>query len=180
MDIIHFLFFLALCFAGGLIGQWLKLPVGAILGAMFAVGLAKTFHLLAFESSRLLTFFMQVTLGTMVGLSFIKLSLQQIKKLAASLVVITFSVFILSIGAGLILSLLPGLSANIAVLSAAPGGMIEMATIAKTLSLNAPVVIMLHLVRVLAVMTVFPLILQYLYERQRKKGGIIDETLDHH
>lgn len=180
MDGLQFLLFLLLCFVGGYIGLILRLPVGSILGAMLAVGLAKTFQLLSFESSQALTFFMQITLGLMVGLTFRKLSLQQMKSLAASLVVITFSVFIITIGAGLIISLFPNLHTNLSLLSAAPGGMIEMATIAKTLSLEAPVVIMLHLCRVLAVMTIFPLLLQYFYSRQLKKGRIVNETLDHH
>lgn len=180
MDILQFLFFLLLSFAGGYIGHLLRLPVGYILGSMFAVGLAKTFQLLSFESSTIQTFFMQITLGLMVGLSFQKMSLEQIKKLATSLVIITISVFILTFGAGFVISLFPNLAINLSLLAAAPGGMIEMATIAKTLSLEAPVVIMLHLARVLAVMTIFPLILQYFYTRQLKKGRFVNETLDHH
>lgn len=181
MEFMPFLFFLLLCFAGGTIGQWLKIPVGAILGAMFAVGIAKTFHLLSMASTPLLTFCMQVTLGLMVGLTFSKISIEQLKRLAKSLIVITVSVFVVTFGAGLAVSLFPNLSTNLSLLSAAPGGMIEMATIAKTLSLEAPVVIMFHLARVIAVMTIFPLLLQYFYSRQvEKKGSAGYETMDHH
>lgn len=180
MEIIQFLFFLTLCFVGGVLGNKLKLPVGYIIGAMLAVGMAKTFQWLTIETSIVMSFMMQVTLGLMVGLTFLKLSIEQLRKLATSLVVITFSVFILTIGIGLLLSNFDTLSPNVALLSAAPGGMIEMATIAKTLSLHAPVVIMLHLTRVLAVMTIFPLLLQYLHDRQVKKGSGSSETLGHY
>ncbi len=180
MDVLQFILFIALSVIGGTIGQKLRLPVGTIIGAMFAVGLAKTFHLLTLETTVPMAFLLQVMLGLMVGLTFMKLSVAQLRQLATSLVAITFSVFFITLVSGFILAKVSSFDQSVSILSAAPGGMIEMATIAKTLSLHAPVVIMLHLIRVLSVMTIFPILLDYLYRKEVQKGGKQYETLGHH
>ncbi|WP_418198900.1 AbrB family transcriptional regulator [Alkalihalobacterium sp. APHAB7] len=180
MDVLQFILFIVLSIIGGTIGQKLRLPVGTIIGAMFAVGIAKTFQLLTLETTVPMAFVLQVTLGLMVGLTFTKLSVYQLRQLATSLVAVTFSVFLITIGSGLLIATLSPFEQGVAILSAAPGGMIEMATIAKTLSLHAPVVIMLHLIRVLSVMTIFPILLEYLHRKEIQKGGSPYETLGHH
>ncbi|MDE5412549.1 AbrB family transcriptional regulator [Alkalihalobacillus sp. MEB203] len=180
MDVLQFILFIALSIIGGTIGQKLKLPVGTIIGAMFAVGFAKTFHVLTLETTLPMAFILQVMLGLMVGLTFMKLSVYQLRQLATSLVAVTFSVFFITIGSGILIATLSPFEQSVSILSAAPGGMIEMATIAKTLSLHAPVVIMLHLIRVLSVMTLFPILLDYLYRKEIQKGGSPYETLGHH
>ncbi|WP_078430289.1 AbrB family transcriptional regulator [Alkalihalobacterium alkalinitrilicum] len=180
MDVLQFILFITLSIIGGTIGQKLKIPVGTIVGAMFAVGLAKTFQLLTLETTVLMSFLLQVTLGLMVGLTFLKLSVTQLRQLATSLVAVTFSIFFITLGSGVLISTFSSFELSDAILSAAPGGMIEMATIAKTLSLHAPVVIMLHLIRVLSVMTIFPILLDYLHRKELQKGGSHYETLGHH
>ncbi|MBU8904974.1 AbrB family transcriptional regulator [Desertibacillus haloalkaliphilus] len=179
MDFFQFLLFIFLSIIGGYIGMWLRLPVGSIIGAMFAVGLAKTFMVLQLEQTVVISFFMQTTLGLMVGLNFLSLSLNELRKLSISLVAITGSVFVMTIGIGYVVATFTGLDTGLTILSAAPGGMIEMATIAKALSMHAPIVIMLHLTRVLSVMTIFPILLEFIYRRQNKHGGNQLETMGH-
>jgi uncharacterized membrane protein AbrB (regulator of aidB expression) len=50
-----------------------------MIGALFAVGISRHFELLSFHTSTPLTFMVQLLLGTMFGLSFIKLTKEQIK-----------------------------------------------------------------------------------------------------
>jgi uncharacterized membrane protein AbrB (regulator of aidB expression) len=55
--ILQFFLFIAVAVLGGIIGTHLKLPVGTMIGAMFAVGISRHFELISFHTSTPLTFF---------------------------------------------------------------------------------------------------------------------------
>lgn len=167
MVILDFLLFFVIASLGGFVGTFLKLPVGTMIGAMFAVGISKHFEILSFQTSTALTFFVQLILGTMFGLSFIKLSKEQMRKLFVSFSIIILSVLVMSIGTGFIVSKLTFLDLGTSLLSSAPGGIPEMAITAKALKLEAPVVVVIHLIRVILVMSFFTLLLNHFYKKEK-------------
>lgn len=164
--ILQSLLFMLIATIGGIVGNYLRIPIGTLIGAMFAVGISKHFGLLAFQSSTILSFFIQMLLGIMIGLSFIKLTKEQFKKLLVSFTCIIISVFVMGVGTGFLVSKLTFLHAGLSILSSAPGGIPEMALTAKALGLDAPVVVVIHLIRVILVMSVFTFLLNYFYKKQ--------------
>jgi uncharacterized membrane protein AbrB (regulator of aidB expression) len=113
----------------------------------------------------------QLLLGTMFGLSFIKLTKEQIKKLFVSFSMIICSVMIMSVGTGFIVDKLTFLDLGTSILSSAPGGIPEMAITAKVLTLEAPVVVVIHLIRVILVMSFFTILLNHFYKKEKEIGG---------
>jgi membrane AbrB-like protein len=164
--ILLFFLFIGIASLGGLVGNYLRIPIGTLIGAMFAVGLSKHFSILSFQSSTILSFFVQMLLGIMFGLSFIKLTKVQLKKLLISFSII-ISVIIMGAGTGFIVSKLTFIDSGLSILSAASGGIPEMAMTAKVLHLDAPVVVVIHLIRVILVMSVFTFLLNYFYRREK-------------
>jgi membrane AbrB-like protein len=165
--ILQFFLFIGIASLGGLVGNYLRIPIGTLIGAMFAVGLSKHFSLLSFQSSTILSFFVQMLLGIMFGLSFIKLTKAQLKKLLISFSIIILSVVIMGAGTGFVVSKLTFIDSGLSILASAPGGIPEMAMTAKALRLDAPVVVVIHLIRVILVMSVFTFLLNYYYRKEK-------------
>jgi membrane AbrB-like protein len=164
---LQFFLFIGIASFGGLVGNYLRIPIGALIGAMFAVGLSKHFGLLSFQSSTILSFFVQMLLGVMFGLSFIKLTKEQLKKLFISFSLIIISVLVMGVGTGFVISKLTFLDSGLSILSSSPGGIPEMAMTAKALRLDAPVVVVIHLIRVIVVMSFFTFLLNYFYRKEK-------------
>ncbi|MGG0718615.1 AbrB family transcriptional regulator [Robertmurraya massiliosenegalensis] len=176
MIFLQFSLFLTIAALGGIIGSYLKLPLGTMIGAMFAVGISKHFEILSFQTSTPLTFIVQLLLGTMFGLSFIKLTKEQIKKLFFSFIFIFCSVILMSVGTGFLVDKLTFLDLGASILSSSPGGIPEMAITAKALKLEAPIIVVIHLIRVIVVMSFFTILLNYFYKRDKE----IDTELNKH
>lgn len=143
--------------------------MGAVLGATLMVGVGKAMHWLEFEPSSTLSFFVQIALGIMIGLSFTKLSKKQFSRLNKSIVFVILVIIMMTVGTGAIVSSFDEVSLPVAVLSSAPGGMVEMATMAGALGLEVPAVIFLHFVRLLIVMVTFPYIISIFTDTSAKK-----------
>lgn len=161
---------------GSFIGYRLKIPMGSVLGAMLLVGAGKALSVLTLVSNTPLSFLVQLLLGMMIGLSFKRLSKKQFIEVRNSLVFVIFSVVLMTILTGYIVSSFPVLSLAVSILSSAPGGMVEMATMANALELEAPIVIFLHFIRLLLVMLLFPQIIKYFYTLQKLSLNQLNTT----
>jgi len=144
--------------------------MGVMMGAMIAVGSGKYFDLLSMKPHPLLSFFIQWMLGGMVGLSFFKLSMGQVKKLMHAIYWVVSGVFAMSFLSAFLVNQLTDLDFRSALLSSTPGGLPEMATLAQALALAAPLVAALHLFRMLAIMSVLPLLVKWMNKWLGGKG----------
>lgn len=143
---------------GGIIGIKLKIPAGALVGAMLAVAavnigtgrgeLPQSFRILA-----------QIVVGGMIGLNFSMDTIQGLKNLLlpASIVVVGLTVF--SIILGFTLSKLTGMDLTTALFSVSPGGLTDMTLISGAYGADTPTVALLHLMRLLTVITVLPAVI---------------------
>lgn len=164
-----FLLFLVLSFIGAAIGSKLRLPIGTLIGAMLAVGMIKVFDLFEFSSFPGLPFMIQLLLGLMLGLTFIKIKLETIRQLGKGLAIL-FVGFIMMIGiSAFFVYHLTGFDFKLMLLSSAPGAVVEMATLAQAYDLNSPIVVALHLVRVIVVMSLFSLLLKFILNAKVKE-----------
>lgn len=111
------IFYLILALIGGAIGYITRLPVGVVLGSMFAVGLAKYFDILHLERTVSISFVIQVLLGAMLGLSLIKINKQQLITLGKSLAVVVVIVVIFTGVAGATLGWMTGTNPVLATLA---------------------------------------------------------------
>lgn len=175
MNFISFLLFLLISSIGGYLGYIFKLPVGVILGSMFAVGLSKYFDLLVFEPTNWLSFSNQVMLGLMLGVAFVNIDLKQIKELKLGLVFIAIGVFMMTFVTGFTISYLTPLDSETSIISSAPAAIAEMSILANALGLNTPIIVILHLVRVVSVILIFSFILKYSYKKISKQDEIAIE-----
>ncbi|MGG0670353.1 AbrB family transcriptional regulator [Sporosarcina koreensis] len=156
------LLFILLSYIGGRIGLRLKLPAGALLGAMLFVGGFKILGTVELNDvSPLLRIATQIALGTMIGLHFKKDILNlPIKRLAAFLIV----------GIG---SILTALLVNIVfhyfgittfitgLIAVAPGGLAEMITLSDSVQSDTQIVVIVHLIRFLIIMLSFKSLLKW-------------------
>lgn len=154
--------FLLLSFVGGTIGLHLKLPAGALLGAMLFVGGFKLLGTVELtDVSPLLRIATQIALGTMIGLHFRKSILMLPKKRLVAFLIV---------GIG---SILTGLCINAVfyhfgiatyltgLIAVAPGGLAEMITLSDSVQSDTEVVVIIHLIRFLVIMLTFKSLLKW-------------------
>lgn len=151
--------------------------MGTIIGSMIFVGLGKTFSIIQLESSVTLSFLVQVSLGIMIGLSFTKLTKNQLQEIKNSILFIVISVMMMTVVTGLIVSYITSVPLSVSILSSAPGGMVEMATMAEGLGLEAPSVIFLHFLRLLIVMLIYPSVIKYISRLLFPVGEVKDNII---
>lgn len=175
MDVLNFLFFIIVAALGGYLGYVLRLPMGVILGSMLAVGLSKYFGYLTFERNPWLSFANQVMLGIMLGVTFVNLDIQEIKKLRWGLFLILIGVLIMTFATGFVIQYISPLDGKTAIISAAPAAIAEMSILANALELNTPIIVILHLIRVVSVVFIFSLLLRYVHNKILTKKAAKEE-----
>ncbi|WP_096439061.1 AbrB family transcriptional regulator [Alteribacter populi] len=168
MDYVLFIFYSMM---GGWLGQRLKIPMGAFLGAMGAVGLWKIYAESLFTAGDSILFIAQVLLGTMIGLSFSHFDKQELKKIFSGLVVLSIGVLCIIFGIGWLLSYTSNISPKVAIIAAAPGSIAEMATLANEMKLDPLVVVSLHVVRVVTVVFLLSLFVNYMNKKKNALRG---------
>ncbi len=151
---------LTLCVAtiGGIIGIKLKIPAGALVGAMLAVAAIKigtgrgelpyTFRLVA-----------QIFVGGMLGLNFSMDTIQGLRNLILPATIVVIGLTLFSVILGFTLSKLTGIDLTTALFSVSPGGLTDMTLISGAYGADTPTVALLHLMRLLTVITVLPTII---------------------
>jgi membrane AbrB-like protein len=92
--------YLGLGLLGGLLGAKLKIPAGALIGAMLTIIFFKMFMKVHWDIPRSFTFVLQVFLGIMVGASFQPELVQVIKKIAIPVIISC----VVLVGTGVILA----------------------------------------------------------------------------
>ncbi|SKC84791.1 AbrB family transcriptional regulator [Maledivibacter halophilus] len=145
--------------AGGYIGIKLKVPAGALIGAMFFVAIynvytgqgniPKNFKLAA-----------QIVVGGMIGLNFTMDTVQGLKKLIIPALMLVIGLTLFSISLGFIISKLTGLDLITALFSCSPGGLTDMTIISEAYGAQTHKVALLHLIRLITVITVLPLVIK--------------------
>jgi membrane AbrB-like protein len=147
--------------AGGLLGYFLRIPAGTMLGAMVAVGIYNVIGSQAYMPA-VFRVAAQIILGCMLGMSINRGTLGELKLLAAPALVVVVSVMLFCLGMGFILHKFFGLDLATAFFGCAPGGMSEMSILALTTGADGPKVALLQLIRMLSIVSFLPSILAFL------------------
>ena len=158
VDVNHFLITLLVGSIGGFIGYKLRIPAGAMLGSMLAVGIYSTLGFQVYMPYQV-RLGVQIGVGCLLGLSLNRETLKQLKTLILPALIITVSLLICSLVTGFILYKLCKLDIYTAFLSSSAGGMMEITMLAVTMGADGPKVAVLHLVRMITVVSIIPLLL---------------------
>lgn len=147
--------------AGGYLGIKLKIPAGAMIGAMIFVGV---FNVFTGEGEIPPNFKLvaQIVIGSMIGLNFTMESIKGLKDLVLPAIVLVIGLTALSIGLGLIIHKFTGVDLPTALFSASPGGIADMTIMSESFGAQTHIVALLHLVRLTTVLTVLPIVIKVL------------------
>ena len=154
---------------GGLVAYKLRIPAGAMFGSMLAVGIYSSlgFHVFMPSQARIGA---QILVGCLLGLSLNRNTFIQLKSVIIPALVIVTSLLIGGLVTGFILFKFCGLDIHTAFLSSSAGGMTELSLLALALGGDGPKVVLLHLIRLLAVVFTMPAIL-HVFGKLFKKGN---------
>jgi membrane AbrB-like protein len=152
----------AVAVAGAWIFERLRVPSGALLGAMTAVAAVNLSGRLPVEDlpgpARFLAF---AGLGWSIGAAFTPETLAQLRSAAGSVV---FVVVLLLVAGGLLawgLVTVTGIDPATAFLAASPGALSQMIAISETTGANSPLVATVHIVRVFSVVLLSPFFVRF-------------------
>ena len=145
--------------AGGLIAHRLRVPSGALLGSMVAVGI---YNCLGFDSYMPVQarIGVQIVIGCLLGLRLNREAFVQLKTVIRPVLIIVPSLLTFGMVTGFILHKVFGFDVYTAFLSSTPGGLTELSLLAATLGGDGPKVAVMHTFRLITVVTTTPFIMR--------------------
>lgn len=149
----------ALALAAGL--QWLRVPAGALIGAMVAVGALSAAGVEPVRVPEPVRFLAFVVIGWLIGQQFGR---DTVAVLRGALLPVLITVVVL-LGTGALVALVLralGVDPTTAFLAASPGAISQMAAFSTDVGADGPLVTTVHLARVVAVILVAPLAVKLL------------------
>jgi len=154
--------YLGLGLVGGALGAKLKIPAGALIGAMLTIILFKMTMKMHWEIPKGFTFALQVFLGIMVGATFQPELLHVMKKIALPVIISC----VVLVGAGILMAAvfakLGLLDIGTAYLGTSPGAMSALIVMALDSGAQPMLVVCFHFFRVVFVILTAPLIFKWI------------------
>ncbi|MQA87176.1 MAG: hypothetical protein GEV03_21745 [Streptosporangiales bacterium] len=160
--VMHLFATVAAALAGGWIAERLKLPAGSLIGAMVAVAALRFTPINVVELPNGVRFVVFCFLGWTLGQGVTPDLLATIRR-AAVPVLVCVGLFII-FGAVLAVGLwrFGGFDPATAMLATAPGGLAQIGALSVATNAQVPVVLAIHLLRVISVVVIAPVLLRYL------------------
>ena len=149
---------------GGLIFLRLKIPAGAMIGAMIGVMVFNILSESAFYPDALRKY-VQIFSGILIGTRIQRKDISELKKVIVPSILLIISLFVLNLVFAALFTQFGGLDINTSLFAATPGGMSDMALIAEDLGANTAQVAMLQLTRILFIISIFPSLFKWLSTR---------------
>ncbi|MCP8615923.1 AbrB family transcriptional regulator [Salirhabdus salicampi] len=159
MNIVQIIF---LAILGSLIGYYLQIPIGVLVGSFVFVLIAQLAWLHMNPLPKKVRFYAQVLIGGVAGLNINRDILVQFKDLIIPSILSVILHILFSIGMAYILIKFLRTDRVTAITSIIPAGMSEIIFIAKELETDVQLVIITHLYRVMMIITLIPLLMKFL------------------
>ncbi|NJL82934.1 MAG: hypothetical protein HC890_08190 [Chloroflexaceae bacterium] len=158
-----YLWTLLIGLAGAAIGYGLKIPAGALVGSMLAVGIFNATERVPIPNfSPQIRLIFQLGLGILLGSKLSPDILVLFKDLWRPALLCAAIAIVSGVASALIISRFTGIEELTAFLSTAPGGMSDMSLIALDMGAKISVVMTIHLVRLISVVAIVPLLVKLL------------------
>ena len=147
--------------AGGLIGHFLQLPAGVLVGSMLAVGI---YNCLGFESKMpdQVRIGGQIVIGCLLGLNLNPESIMELRTIWAPALSIVALLLFSGCFTGFLVHKICKVDINTAILGSSAGGLTELSVLASSLGVDGPKVAIIHLVGILTVITLMPVLITLL------------------
>ncbi len=146
---------------GGLLFARFRFPAGLLVGGIVAVSLLNiaTDKVVA---PTYLTTILQILSGTLIGSSFSKKDVLEIKKLLLPAVLLVTGMLLNNLLIGVVVAAVSSLDLTSALMGAIPGGVTESVIMADQLGANVPAVAVMQLSRLLFSLVLFPSLIKFL------------------
>ncbi|MBE6013503.1 MAG: AbrB family transcriptional regulator [Lachnospiraceae bacterium] len=149
---------LSFCSIGGLTGYFLGLPAGAMVFSMLFAVIINLLYRYSYMPIQM-RFFSQMLSGVYLGLKITKASLIGISNSMGSVVIMLISIITTPIIFGYITHKITKLDLGTSLFACTPGGMSEMTILADDMGFDFVKVSIIHLARMLVVISIFPYII---------------------
>ena len=150
---------------GGLTGYFLRLPAGVLVGSMLAVGLCNCFGgRLGFQAymPAKVRIGGQILIGCLLGLNLNPNTIMELRTIWAPALAIVVILLVSGCFTGFMVHKICKIDLCTAILSSSAGGLTELSVLAASLGVDGPKVAIIHLIRIITVITTMPLILTVL------------------
>jgi hypothetical protein len=154
---VNYVWTLLIALLGSLIAVKLKIPAGALVGSLVAVGTVNSLGWLSVpqwpQGTR---FCLQLGLGILLGSTITTDTFTTLRELWRPACMAAFITICSGVIAGCSISRILGMERLTALLGSAPGGMTDMSLIALDMGAQGPAVVVMHLTRLVAVIAIVP------------------------
>jgi membrane AbrB-like protein len=146
---------------GGIIGIKLKLPAGALFGAMVATAVYNLLTNKGYVPPQANTV-LQIVIGASIGLNFNTETIKGLGSIFGAAVIMVVGLMVFSLLLGLVISKVTGIDLITALFSASPGGLANIVLISDAYGAQAHVVALLHTLRLVTVVVFMPIIVKFI------------------
>lgn len=155
--------------AGGVAGRKLKLPVGAMTGALLAVIAVRLIFQYGYlpEQTKVA---LQILSGALIGSRVTWHDISELKKMWLPVVVLIIGMVLMNLGSAGMMNAWGTVDFVTAYFSSAPGGLQDMALISADFGADTLIVSICQVCRVLYILIVFPGLYRFIYKRKLYPG----------
>lgn len=146
---------------GGIVGIKLKIPAGALFGAMVFSAVYNLITNAAYVPPKM-EMILQILIGTIIGLNFSMETIKGLRPVLFSAVIMVTGLLIFSLLMGWIISRVTGMDLITALFSTSPGGLSNIVLISDAYGAQAHIVALMHTLRLIAVVVFMPLIVKFI------------------
>jgi membrane AbrB-like protein len=147
---------------GGLVGLRLRIPSGALIGAMVTVAVANVAGVTSDELGTPYLIVAQIILGAIIGSKFDQETVRQLGAAWVSSLIVMVCLIMSSLGIGWVAAKIGGLDLLTAIFSSMPGGLSQITAAAEGMGVDARLVATVHLVRITVIAILVPLLASWL------------------
>ncbi|KZL90928.1 AbrB family transcriptional regulator [Clostridium magnum] len=146
---------------GGTIALRFKMPAGAMVGSMMAVTVFSvvTGHAYIPQNIKIIT---QISAGAFIGASIKRKDVLDMKLIIKPAILMVASMITLDLFMGYIMFKVTGIDLITALFATAPAGIVDMSLISDDFGADTSKVVVLHLVRLVSVLIIFPPMMKYI------------------
>ncbi|WP_040214003.1 AbrB family transcriptional regulator [Clostridium polynesiense] len=162
-------------FLFGYIALKIKIPAGAMVGAMFSIAI---FNIITGDAAlsqdvKILT---QMAAGAFIGSGITSKDISGLKKIIVPAILMVLGIVFLNLFMGYLMHKITGIDLITSLFACAPGGIVDMTLVSSDLGADTPKVAVLQLVRFISVMTIIPAVVKIIAKiRSRRKREVYDE-----
>lgn len=150
---------------GALLASALRVPMGTLIGATVGVGLLKVLDAPTYQLPEVARFVVYVGVGWLLGQTFTAQALGELRRSVVPILAIVVAFIVFGLVQAFVLYRYIGFDAYTAFLATSPGGIAQMGVLSIESKANVPLVLTVHVLRIVSVIVVASVGLRILGDR---------------